>query len=707
MKLRDFITLFSVLLLSLTAVQTVEAQEDLNVSMAEEMVGNEDFSAAVEMYKKLITFDPLDPELYFSLGFCYLNTPEMKELAPDCFRNALELYKPKQRKGTQGIEAEFYLGRSLRVNNQLPEALDLFNKLTKRVSNKKFLEIVHKEIDMCNLAMTLQDEADTVSLPVNNLGRVVNSPYTDHSPLITADESTLFFTSRRPCKNGAMQFDGQFDENIYVSYRNEDNTWTVPMSVSDSINTKEHEATAAISYDGRELYIYRDVDDGSIWASFFDDSEWSAPKQLNSNINTKYRETGASVSADGSKLYIASDRPDGYGGLDIYVSERLTNGEWGEAKNLGPAVNTAEDEEGPYIMPDNSRLYFSSKGHEGIGGYDIFYCDATEFGTWSRAVNVGFPVNTAQDDVFLFFTPSGERAYFASVREDAVGRSDIYVMGLPQEMETQFTVMTGRVTVCSGYLPESKVTIIDNNTGIVSTAIPNLRTGKFIFIVTRSHSYNITVTSSEKDIFNEDLFVPADAEGMMDYKSIKLDPSVECDLPPEEFPVAVEQKPFVDQEGVVYDMQATVSDIRFPFAKAPYIKKNDELDSLAAYLKKFPEAVVEIGAYADSKGPANYNRFLSLQRAKAVYYYLYKKGVRPNQMVTVGYGEENPVAFNVIDGKLNEQSMDYNRRVEFRMIKQGKKSLLIKPLTDIPEKFQNPAYSKKYQLSGIIVEIEI
>lgn len=703
----SFIVVIAVLAGSLCLTKTASAQDDINIGMAESMVFNEDFSSAISLYKKMIEMEPDNGLYHFQLGFCYLNTSAKKDSSISEFKKAYSTYKPKQRKGTQGIETEFYLGRAYRVNDSIDQALSTLEKLKRRVSNKRFLEIIDKEIDLCNL--TNEMKSHPVEIQVQNLGAIVNSEFSDHSPVLTADESMLLFTSRRPYKGHEIEADDQYDENIYMSRKLETGTWSSPEPLNDKINTTEHEATVSLSYDGSELYIYREDDNGTLLLSKFNGDDWTEPIPLNENINTKYRETGACLSTDGQKLYFASDRPGGLGGYDIYVSQRQPDGSWGVATNLGDAVNTAEDEEGPFILPDNSKLYFSSKGHRGLGGYDIFYSDATEFGTWSRAVNAGFPINTAEDDVFLFITPTSARSYFASERKDGIGRSDIYVMGLPSVMETELTVVTGLVGVCEGKVPESLITIRDNSLGITNTAVPNKSTGKYIFIGRRAHNYTITASVDGKQVYAETFDIAANADDQITYKTIQLDPEHNCPEPhvPSEEPEHIAGK-FYDENGVMYDCLAEIEDISFPFGDAKALKPNASLDTLAKYLKNNRDAVVEIRAYCDAKGSAEFNLKLSKKRGQVVYNYLLQHGVQPKQMIVNGLGEENPISFNIINGEYDDESKAYNRRVEFRMKQQGsKETLLIRPLTTVPDKYLNPLYQKDYEKAPGTPESEI
>ena len=295
-----------------------------------------------------------------------------------------------------------------------------------------------------------------------------------------------------------------------------------------------------------------------------------------------------------------------------------------------------------------------------------------------------------------------------------MGHSDLYVMGLPADMETKLTVMTGKVIVCEGELPESLVMIRDNSLGIINTAIPNRKTGKFIFIVKRAHNYTLSVSVGDKLVYEETFDIPVNAPEQQVYKSVRLDPEKECVEPvvsaglnPDDY---INPK-YVDERGIIYDDLIEVETILFNFAEAndDEIIGNENFMKLAVYLHNNPSAVIEVGAFADSKGSAAFNQALTEKRAKVAYDYLVNKlNVNPKQLKAVGYGEENPISFNKINGEWNEDSKQYNRRIEFHILEEGEESLLIRQLKDkIPSKYQNPAYNSNYTKAAGSPETEI
>ncbi|MBI2966938.1 MAG: PD40 domain-containing protein [Bacteroidetes bacterium] len=295
-----------------------------------------------------------------------------------------------------------------------------------------------------------QPRTDTLNRILENLGTPVNTEFFEYAPHITADESMLIFTYRGKKSKGGLQNqygnpdpNGHYFEDIMVSFRNS-GRWSEPRSISDSINTNMHDACIALSPDGQKLLVYRDNigrSSGDIYISELDSNEWQKPKKIK-NINTNFWEGSATLSADMKTIYFCSDRRGGLGGRDIYMSNLSAGGEWEEPVNMGEVVNSNKDEDSPFIHPDGVTLYFSSKGHNTKGGYDIFISHlqldtAAITGKssflWSNPENIGEPVNTPGDDRFYVVSADGKAAYFSSERTDGLGLSDIYMIRLEEK----------------------------------------------------------------------------------------------------------------------------------------------------------------------------------------------------------------------------------------------------------------------------------
>jgi outer membrane protein OmpA-like peptidoglycan-associated protein len=541
-----------------------------------------------------------------------------------------------------------YLGDALHLNSEFDEAIKNYEIFKKEDAENKSRHIqTYKEVDrkitMCKYAAQLSSAPDNVT--VNNLGKNINSSYPDYCPRLSADQCTMIFTSKRPENTGNKTYDGgQYFEDIYISTRKDKNSpWTKAANIGWPINTVGNEAAIGISADGQEILIYKDdMGDGNIYSSHLEGDTWTVPAKLNSNVNSKFWEPAAFLSADGNTLYFVSDRPGGHGGTDIYMSKRTPGGDWGRAINLGPKINTEEDEYSPFIHPDGITLYFSSKGHKGIGGYDVFFSRMIGHNekTWEEPVNVGYPVNTPGDDAFYMVSPDKQRAYYTSSREGGEGEKDNYVIAFNdvKEPAPALSLVKGAVLDTNKQAPKNVViTIVDSETGqVIGSYKPNIKTGKYAVVLTPGNTISYDADST---VF----YSPKN--GVVNNTYNEIDNNVT--LP---------------QMSV--GSKVTLNNIFFDFDKSK-LRTNStaELERLYVYLKKYPTIKVEIAGYADSKGTEDYNKKLSYDRALSVVNYLAGKGIDKKRMVAMGYGESYT---GVASAKVKEDEKE--RRVELKIL---------------------------------------
>jgi len=646
----------------------------------DELINEGNFEEAIQVSKAFLEQQPDNPRINFRIGYCYMNTSLKKAESIPYLLKSTELFKQTNDQSAMALEAKFYLGKAYHKNYEFAKALEVFRQMKEQVSNKEMLAAIEEEMAQCENGIELKKHP--VNRQITNLGDIINSSYSDHSPVLSADESVLIFTSRRKrLDNEMVNPDGQYNEDIYISHFDGER-WSPPKSISSNINTDEHEASIGLSADGQELLIYSEKDGGTILSSRLIGEEWTAPDDLGSNINTRWRETHASLSADGKLLYFTSDRPGGYGGLDIYVSEKNANGTWGKAKNLGPAINTEKDEEGPFIHYNGTTLYFSSKGHNTMGGFDIFSSEKNEFGTWSIPENMGYPVNTTEDDVFFVMTADGKRAYFSSFREDGSGNNDIFMMGLPEAKEKPVTVVKGVVSACKSDIDNVRIIVYNvDNMEITGIYKPNIATGKYLFILTKGKDYEASYEISGTQILKESFHIDENADFQVLYKPIELESTTPCD----EY-VGVDNEKVTEvkttTDVLVEPIDSTkvfVENIMFKINNAEVTYFRNNLKKLVDYLKSNPETVIEIIGYSDTQGPETYNLNLSKRRAKTVYQYLVANGVNPSQLSYKGAGEKNQLTINNYkNGSYVWQSLPYNRRVEFTIVKDESNQLIIK-----------------------------
>jgi Tol biopolymer transport system component len=276
-------------------------------------------------------------------------------------------------------------------------------------------QMVDDQIRACENALIL--EKQPVSIKYSNLGETLNSRFSENNPVISGDESTIVYSAQL-----------QFYPAVFYSFK-QNGSWTAPLNINPDLGVDDDCFPVGISYDGKELLLYRNNEYlGDLYVSRLVNGKWTKIKRLNSNINTKFWESHACFSRDGKRLYFTSNRKDSHGGLDIYVSVRtdISQDNWGAARNLGPEINSPLNEETPFITANESKIYFSSLGHNGMGGYDIFVSEAGKDGNWGKPINIGYPLNTTDHDLFFQPVRDGNEGYIALSRNDSYGRNDIY-----------------------------------------------------------------------------------------------------------------------------------------------------------------------------------------------------------------------------------------------------------------------------------------
>ncbi|MGZ4157229.1 MAG: OmpA family protein, partial [Bacteroidia bacterium] len=485
------------------------------------LILEQNYPLALKYFKDAYQIDSLNANVNYKLGYCYLQSASEKSLAlpylEKAVQNVSHNYNPDDPREKKAPEfAYYYLGIAYRLDYKFNESNTYFNKFKDIVGshNKELTADLEKQITTNFNAIELTK--DTVVVAINNLGDSINTIYPEYSPVVSADESTLIFTSRRLGSTGGEKTDdNQFYEDIYISNKKTDGTWTTAKQIGSSINTNGNEADISLSADGQQLFVYRDVNGGDIYYSNLEGDTWSGLTPLNSNINSPAWETHASLSVDGNTLYFVSDRKQGsYGGRDIWKCIKLPNGQWGMPVNMGPTINTAEDEDAPFIHPDGVTLFFSSKGHKNMGGFDIFKSTRDEDGKWSEPENLKSPINTPDDDIFYVQSADGKRGYFSSVRKDGFGEKDIYMINFEKAIAEPLTLVKGFLTFDGSTKGLGNVEIMatDMETGLVVQDVkPNLATGKYLLILnsgTEGKNYNISYEAEGYQPINIQITIP-------------------------------------------------------------------------------------------------------------------------------------------------------------------------------------------------------
>ena len=486
---------------------------------------NRNYNDAAPVLYDLLLLDRRNTELNNMLGVCYFHLESEKEKSTEYLEKAIRYTKSKN-----NIPLIYYynLGKSYHVNYQFRKAIRTYNNLLNLIprEDSEYIANIEHEIDICKNAIDLTE--NPVNIKVENLGNLINTEYAEHSPGMTADETTMVFTSRRNGTGNQIDTDGQYFEDIYISHRVND-VWTEPEGIK-ILNTKDHDASISLSADGQEIYVYKagyqnndESDGGDIYVSKLNGDNWTKPQKLHSDINSPSKESHISISADARTIYFSSNRPGGYGKMDIYSVKKLPNGKWGPAQNLGPNINTEYDEEAPFIHHDGINLYFSSKGHKTMGGFDVFKA-TFDNGRWQKPVNVGFPINSTKEDIYYTPTPDGKRAYMASYREGSLGRTDIFRIQTPDSEKTGLFVLKGKLVNRKGKaIGKAKIKISLNNK-TVGLYHPNTASGRFLFVINAGKQYNLEIRAESYRPLSTIMNVPEEYANKENHSVITLLP---------------------------------------------------------------------------------------------------------------------------------------------------------------------------------------
>ncbi|MBL4577602.1 MAG: PD40 domain-containing protein [Flavobacteriales bacterium] len=476
---------------------------------------------------------------------------------------------------------------------------------------------------------------------IENVGTAINSEFAEYHPLISADESVMYFTARRSNTTGGKK-DVAFDifyEDVYVSKR-QNGKWLPASNLGLPINTERHDAATGLSPDGQKLFIYRE--DGNIYQSQLDGKVWTKPEKLNKNINSKYKETAACFSFDGMTMYFISTRRGGLGEKDIYMSKLTDKGDWGPAINLGPTVNSIANEDAVFMHHDGKTLYFSSEGHNSMGGYDIFSSEYNEQKKiWSAPKNLGKPINTLGNDVFFVLAANGKHAYYSSAREEGLGKQDIYrITFLENTQKPELTLIKGKVTDEDGIPLEVDIEVTDAKSNeVIAKTKSNKTSGEYLLSLPSGRDYNMTYADEGYFFHAEHINIPESAPYRelireIILKKAKVGSSIALDY------------------------------ILFDYNKATLKSESMAgLNSAIAFMRENPMLMFEISGHTDNVGGWEYNMQLSEERAETVVNYFIQHGIDRSTLVHSGYGFEKPIGTN--DTETGRQK---NRRVEMLVI---------------------------------------
>ncbi len=633
--------------------------------------GQGTYRDARKHYLKAYRYNPNNAELNYMIGICYI-------FSDDKFESIKYLKKSFKIKPNVTPDIRYMLGRAyhlvLDFDNAILEYTEYKNNLPPKILVLQS-GLINQLMAQCRNGIELKN--DPVRVVISNLGKNINSEYDDYNSVISRDESLMYFTSRRMMdeKSKRNPADNKFYEDIYYSEK-KINEWGKAKRFDRKVNknkNKANNAAVGMSEDKKEIYSYiGKSNSGDIFKSIYKNGKWTSPKRLPGKINSKSRETSLCFSSDGKKMFfISSNKKTTLGGADIFVCKKDYEGKWGDPENIGSMINTAFDEVAVSLSANDSILYFSSNGHNTMGGYDIFSTKLSETGLWSKPENIGYPINTPDDDVFFVLDPEGKTGYYSTIRENGIGGKDIYkiiylgaekemilsdegklIAGLqkphdniffggPQKLKTDTSLMMqGMITDSENQEPViAKLELIDVDVSrVVATAISDA-SGKYKVKIPAPKSYGVEIIAKNYLLYLDAIDLSKEPADEIIIRNFMLD-------------------------RVEVGVKVILKNIFFAFGKSTLKPESyEELNHVVKLLQNNETLRIEISGHTDNIGSYKYNKKLSEDRAKAVVDYLVKKGISQNRLEYKGYAYDQPVAPNN-----TEEGRAQNRRVEFKVL---------------------------------------
>ena len=596
----------------------------------------------------------------------------------------------------------YSIGKSYQYGLNFNKAIEYYNLYKDKLASKpnyqgkdrESLASVDRGIYEC------ENGRDYVAKPGNfsivNIGREINSEFEDYGPVLNEAENELVFTTRRreDNLNQNVADDNKPWEDIFTSTKAGDK-WAFAKNIGPPLSTPYHDSNLALSADGSILFKYKDDGGGDIYYSERDATGvWGEPAPLPGIINSSFMEKSVTISPDEKTLYFSSNRPGGFGGLDIYRATKDSKGEWTNVKNVGPKINTEMEEDGLFIDYDNVTLYFSSKGHKGMGGYDVFKATFNpNTNEWSDAQNLGYPINTPDDDIYFVSSKDSKRAYYSSVREDGMGYLDIYLITIPEGLKNTQPVVAkppvelpkDTTTTVVAIPPVEKPLVVKPK--VENQVEPKVEVKKELIPIT----YIVTVidaiskTPMEAKIklqgAKDNVVVGSSPQGngvyqfnitspkAKDYRlSVELEGYVFQNFTLKLEGATTKEKTInrtIEMRKLIVGVSSILHNIYFDFDKATFTTEAyTELNKLENMMRQNEGMIIELAGHTDAVGTKAYNLFLSKKRAEAVKDYLTKKGIDSRRIQAVGYGKTMPLASNDDE----DEGRELNRRVEFKVL---------------------------------------
>ncbi len=607
---------------------------------------NEDYEQALPLYRMLADMVPDNHNYQYKLGICYLNTPGKVENAiPWLKKSSLATtlnYSYSYKETHAPVDVFFYIGSAYHILNKTDSAVYYYKKFLQQSSRSQNPEMFYNRFvrqQIKNCAHAREMEQQPVRVRKEKMPEVINAFHKNMYPVISGNEKVLVYTA----------FPGS-NQSIMCSNRKK-HDWTRPVNITGELNAGDDSRATALSYTGDTLFVYKEEGgEADLWVSYHHDTVWTPMKRLGRNINTKYWESSCCLSTDGKTLYFTSNREGGVGGLDIYLSHRNEDGRWGPAINLGNVINTPLLEDNPYLTKDGKTLYFASQGHYNMGGFDIFYSKQKKSGEWSRPINLGYPVNTTDENRYYFPVGTGDTSLISlfNTDGDSPGNWDIYKIHIISPEEVTSIELRGTIVFDDGARhPDTSLTVTISDT--TETKIQTI------------------VKPDSQGLYKKQLLP---GTYLLTFQSKKYKPARETVIIPKKYPqsfLAVEThlKPRETDEGDIFFIRSVYFGLD---TFSLNLEAREHLIQLATLLKEYPSLKFDIAGMTDTTGTKNHNQRLSVKRAHAVIDFLNSMGIQKKRFTLRGIGEIKIIPLG--NGKVTKiPSPALSRRVEIRLIR--------------------------------------
>ncbi len=698
--MQKYYRILTIILVLLGTHLYAQVEEPLNNKKAKELLDraeldfeDQKYLDALDKFKQLYEYKPSDVYYKLMMGICYGYSPNEKS-------KSIEIIEQVKITNPEYNLVNFYLGKSYAVNYEFEKALEFFNMFLTRSQpgEEEEQSTAQKMIQNCKNAIEILSDTIKENI-VENVQAPINSQYAEYVPVISADESVMIFTYRGIRSKGADKLpvslnSESYTEDVFISYH-KNGEWTEPVSIGDNINTDGHDAAIALSVDGQTLFIYKSENNnnGDIYVSKLQGKNWSKPLAVSGDVNRKDSwEGSASLSANGKVLYFASDREGGIGGRDLYKAELQSDGSWGNIQNLGTKINTIYNDDAPFIHPDSRTFYFSSEGHTSIGGYDIFSSKIDDVGNFEEPINMGYPINTVNDDRYFVLAADGKTGYYSGGGEKSIGEQDIFRIIAGKVEKPVLALLIGNVYFNDVPIGSLMSLFKGDEAELEGTFKSNDETGKYVMALTPGR-YEIEVELESGQIVRDSINLGEIKEYVELYKdfriysdsnliaknNVTLQDALNKTLSGE--PKTIDTL-FTENVGKPKDVKQlepgrtfVLKNIYYDFDKATLRPESTvELDRLVVILNENPTIKVEISSHTDTRGNDAYNQNLSQKRAQSVVDYLTKKGIKKDRFKAVGRGETMPVEdctkYPECGPTRNDECECYqkNRRTEFKVL---------------------------------------